>query len=43
MSLNFLKDLGKPPVIRPKWNTELSRGDMDQVDELRAIKQRIKK
>jgi hypothetical protein len=28
---------GKPPVVRPEWNTELSRGDMDQVDELLAI------
>jgi hypothetical protein len=27
----------KPPVIRPEWNTELSRGDLDQVDELLAI------
>jgi hypothetical protein len=23
--------------VRPEWNTELSRGDMDQVDELLAI------
>jgi hypothetical protein len=28
---------GKPPVIRPEWNTELSRGDLDQVDELLSI------
>jgi hypothetical protein len=28
---------GKPPVVRPEWNTELSRGDLDQVDELLAI------
>jgi hypothetical protein len=28
---------GKPPVMRPEWNTELSRGDMDQVNELIAI------
>jgi hypothetical protein len=28
---------GKLPVVRPEWNTELSRGDMDQVDELLAI------
>jgi hypothetical protein len=28
---------GKPPVVRPEWNTKLSRGDMDQVDELLAI------
>jgi hypothetical protein len=28
---------GKPPVVRPEWNTELSRGDMDQADELLAI------
>jgi hypothetical protein len=28
---------GKPPVVRPEWNTELSRGDMNQVDELLAI------
>jgi hypothetical protein len=28
---------GKPPVIRPEWNTELSRGDLDQVNELLAI------
>jgi hypothetical protein len=27
----------KPPVVRPEWNTELSRGDMDQVDEFLAI------
>jgi hypothetical protein len=25
---------GKPPILRPEWNTELSKGDMDQVDEL---------
>jgi hypothetical protein len=24
----------KPPVVRPEWNIELPRGDMDQVDEL---------
>jgi hypothetical protein len=23
--------------VRPEWNTELSKGDMDQVDELLAI------
>jgi hypothetical protein len=23
--------------VRPEWNTELSRGDLDQVDELLAI------
>jgi hypothetical protein len=28
---------GKPPVVRPEWNAELSRGDLDQVDELLAI------
>jgi hypothetical protein len=28
---------GKPPIIWPEWNTELSRGDMDQVNELLAI------
>jgi hypothetical protein len=28
---------GKPPVVRPEWNTELSKGDMDQADELLAI------
>jgi hypothetical protein len=28
---------GKPPVMRPEWNTELSRADLDQVDELLAI------
>jgi hypothetical protein len=28
---------GKPPVIRPEWNTKLSRGDLDQVDKLLAI------
>jgi hypothetical protein len=28
---------GKPPVVRPEWNTELSRADLDQVDELLAI------
>jgi hypothetical protein len=28
---------GKPPVLRPKWNTEPSKGDMDQVDELLAL------
>jgi hypothetical protein len=37
MSPNFLKDPEKPPVVRPEWNTELSKGDMDQVDELLAI------
>jgi hypothetical protein len=31
------KKSGKPPIIRPEWNTELSRGDLDQVDELLAI------
>jgi hypothetical protein len=28
---------GKPHVVRPEWNTELSRGAIDQVDELLAI------
>jgi hypothetical protein len=28
---------GKPPVLRPEWNTELAKGDMDQVDELLAL------
>jgi hypothetical protein len=28
---------GKPPVVRPEWNTELSRANLDQVDELLAI------
>jgi hypothetical protein len=27
----------KPPIVRPEWNTEPSRGDLDQVDELLAI------
>jgi hypothetical protein len=27
----------KPPVVRPEWNLELSRGDMDQVEELLDI------
>jgi hypothetical protein len=26
-----------PPVVRPEWNIELSRGDMDQVEELLEI------
>jgi hypothetical protein len=29
--------LGKPLVVRPEWNTELPRVDLDQVDELLAI------
>jgi hypothetical protein len=33
----LLERSGKPPVLRPEWNTKLSRGDMDQVDELLAI------
>jgi hypothetical protein len=28
---------GKPPVLRPEWNIELSKGYMDQVDELLAL------
>jgi hypothetical protein len=28
---------GKPPVVRPEWNTELLIVDLDQVDELLAI------
>jgi hypothetical protein len=24
----------KPPIVRPEWNIELPRGDMDQVNEL---------
>jgi hypothetical protein len=28
---------GKPPVLRLEWNTELSKGDMDQVDEFLAL------
>jgi hypothetical protein len=28
---------GKPPVLRPEWNTEPSKGDMDQVNELLAL------
>jgi hypothetical protein len=31
------KKSGKPPVLRPEWNTELPRVDLDQVDELLAI------
>jgi hypothetical protein len=27
----------EPPVVRPEWNSELPRGDLDQVDELLAI------
>jgi hypothetical protein len=27
----------RPPVVRPEWNLELSRGDMDQVEELLVI------
>jgi hypothetical protein len=26
-----------PPVVRPEWNIELSRGDIDQVEELLDI------
>jgi hypothetical protein len=26
--------MNNPPVVRPEWNIELSRGDMDQVEEL---------
>jgi hypothetical protein len=33
----LLERSGKPPVLRPEWNTELSKGDMDQVDELLAL------
>jgi hypothetical protein len=33
----FPEKSGKPPVVRPEWNTELSRGVLDQVDELLAI------
>jgi hypothetical protein len=28
---------GKPLVVRPEWNTELPKADLDQVDELLAI------
>jgi hypothetical protein len=28
---------GKPPIVRPEWNTELSKADLDQVNELLAI------
>jgi hypothetical protein len=31
------KKSSKPPVVRPEWNTELSRGDLDQINELLAI------
>jgi hypothetical protein len=27
----------RPPVVRPEWNIELPRGDMDQVEELLDI------
>jgi hypothetical protein len=29
--------LGKPPVLRLEWNTEPSKGGMDQVNELLAL------
>jgi hypothetical protein len=29
--------MGKPPILRPEWNTELAKGDMDQVNELLAL------
>jgi hypothetical protein len=37
MPPSFLKKSGKPPVVRPEWNTELPRVDLDQVHELLAI------
>jgi hypothetical protein len=30
----LLEKSNKSPVVRPEWNIELPRGDMDQVDEL---------
>jgi hypothetical protein len=31
-----------PPVVRPEWNLELSRGDMDQVEELLDVIEALK-
>jgi hypothetical protein len=33
----LLAKSNNPPVVRPEWNIELSRGDMDQVEELLDI------
>jgi hypothetical protein len=33
----FLEKSNRPPVVRPEWNIELPRGDMDQVEELLEI------
>jgi hypothetical protein len=30
----FLEKSNRPPVVRPEWNIELPRGDMDHVEEL---------
>jgi hypothetical protein len=30
----LLEKSNNPPVVRPEWNIKLSRGDMDQVEEL---------
>jgi hypothetical protein len=30
----LLEKSNRPPVVRPEWNIELPRGDMDQVEEL---------
>jgi hypothetical protein len=32
----------RPPVVRPEWNRELTRGDLDQVEELLTIIEALK-
>jgi hypothetical protein len=36
-ALQLPEKSSKPPIVRPEWNTELSRADLDQVDEFLAI------
>jgi hypothetical protein len=36
-ALQLPEKSGKPLVVRPEWNTELPRVDLDQFDELLAI------
>jgi hypothetical protein len=34
--------MNKPPLVRPEWNLELTRGDLDQVKELLEVIEALK-
>jgi hypothetical protein len=42
MPPQFPGKTNKPPVVRPEWNLELTRGDLDQVEELLEVIEALK-